>query len=196
MTLFGGSIAASFDPRHSLGETTELFALCTLLLGLLLARGERRVRQVVDAVVLVATLEALVGIGQLVARGGADLSRRIEGTLSHYMTFAAVLMLGDLLLCAQVAVRGRRAGWRALALLPINVALMASLTRSAWVGLAAGLVVLLLLSRRRALLWAMPVVLAGALLLPRGSWSGWSRSSTRTTPPTPTAWRWRGPGRR
>ena len=168
LLLLGGSIATSFDPRHSLAESSELFAMCTLVLGVVLARGERRVRQVVDAVVLLATLEALVGIGQLVARGGADLSRRIEGTLSHYMTFAAVLMLGDLLLCAQVAVRGRRVGWRAVALLPINVALMATLTRSAWVGLAAGLVVLLLLSRRRALLWAVPALLAIGLLLPQG----------------------------
>lgn len=166
--LLGASVAGSFDPRHSLGETSELFGLLTLVLGLVLARGERRVRQVIDAVVLLATLEAVVGLGQLVARGGADLSRRIEGTLSHYMTFAAVLMVGDLLLCAQVALRGRGVGWRALALVPINVALMASLTRSAWVGLAAGFLVLLLLSRRRALLWAVPALFAGALLLPQG----------------------------
>lgn len=166
--LLGASVAGSFDPRHSLGETSELFGLLTLVLGLVLARGERRVRQVIDAVVLLATLEAVVGLGQLVARGGADLSRRIEGTLSHYMTFAAVLMVGDLLLCAQLALRGRRVGWRALALVPINVALMASLTRSAWVGLAAGLLVLLLLSRRRALLWAVPALFASALLLPQG----------------------------
>ena len=166
--MLGASVAGSFDPGFSLGETSELFALLTLVVGLVLVRGERRVRQVVDAIVLLATLEALVGLGQLVARGGADLSRRIEGTLSHYMTFAALLMLGDLLLCAQVALRGRAVGWRALALIPINVALMASLTRSAWVGLAAGLLALLLLSRRRALLWALPALLAGALLLPQG----------------------------
>jgi O-antigen ligase len=166
MALLGMAIAASFDPTHSVRDASELFGFGTLLVGLLVARGEQRVRWLVDAVVALATLEALVGLGQLVMRGGVDLSQRIQGTFSHYMTFAGVLMLADLLLFARLAVHGRRAGWRALALIPINVALLATLTRSAWVGLVAGLAVLLLLSRRRTFLWSLPAGLLLVFMLP------------------------------
>jgi O-antigen ligase len=163
--LLGISIATSFDPGESLRHGSELYATATLLVGLVVARGERRLRLLVDAVLLLATFESLVGIGQLVAQGGADLSRRIQGTLSHYMTFAGLLMIADLLLLARVVVRGRSAGWRAALLVPINVALLATLTRSAWVGLLAGALVLLA-GRPRALLWSLPAGLLLLLLLP------------------------------
>jgi O-antigen ligase len=161
LALLAVSIATSFDPRESARHASELFAVGTLLVGLVAARGERRVRLLVDAVLLLASVEAVIGIGQLAAQGGVDLSRRIQGTLSHYMTFAGLLMVADLLLLARVVTRGRQAGWRLLLLVPINVALLATLTRSAWVGLLAGAVVLLV-SRPRALLWSLP---AGMLLL-------------------------------
>ncbi|HVS02454.1 MAG TPA: O-antigen ligase family protein [Thermoanaerobaculia bacterium] len=162
------SIATSLDPRQSLGEGTEIFTLTTLLLALVLVRGEREVRLLVDGVVLLATLQALIGLGQFLAVGGADLSRRIQGTLSHYMTFAGVLLVADLLLCARLLALGRRIGWWGLALLPINAALLGSLTRSAWVGLAAGLLALVLLSRRWLLLLALPALLAVPVLLAPG----------------------------
>jgi hypothetical protein len=166
LALLVVAVAASYDPRHSLAEATELFSFCTLVVGLVVVRSDLAARRLVDAVVLLGTVEALIGLGQLVAAGGADLSRRIQGTLSHYMTFAGVLMIADLLLLAQLATRGPRTGWRLAALLPINAALVGCLTRSAWVGAAAGVVVLLLLSRRRMLLWSLPGILLLFVVLP------------------------------
>jgi O-antigen ligase len=166
----GLSTAGSFDTQRSATALTELFALCTLLLGLAFARGERALRRLVDAVLLLATVEALVALVQVVLYGGPDLARRIHGTLPHYMTFSGVLLVADLLLLARVATRGiggpAGAGWRALALVPINAALLASLTRSAWLGLAAGLLALLVVSRRRLLLWGVPALLLLLLLFP------------------------------
>jgi O-antigen ligase len=166
VVLLAVAVITSFDPAQSARSLTELFALCTLLLGLLLLRDERAVRRVVDAVVALATLESLVGLWQLYTVGGPDLDHRIRGTLSHYMTFSGILMLADLLLLARLIARGREAGWRLLALLPINYALVSSLTRSAWVGLAAGVVVLLVLGWRRLRLWWVPAGLLALLLLP------------------------------
>jgi O-antigen ligase len=166
LLLLGVAIAASYDPRHSLGHATEAFTFATLVVGLVVVRTETAARRLVDGVLLLATAEALLGLGQLVAAGGADLSRRIQGTLSHYMTFSGVLMVADLLLLAQLATRGTRVGWRLLALLPINAALVGSLTRSAWVGAAAGVLLLLLLSRRRLLLWSLPAMVVLFVLLP------------------------------
>lgn len=164
--LLAISAFTSFDPARSARSMSETFALCTLVLGLLLLQGESAVRVTLDAVLLLATGEALIGLGQLVAAGGPDLAHRIQGTFSHYMTFSGILMVADLLLIARLVARGREAGWRALALVPINAALVATLTRSAWVGLAAGVVALLLLGRRRLLLWWVPVGLLLLLLLP------------------------------
>jgi O-antigen ligase len=166
VALLGLSVVTSFDPPRSARSLSELFALCTLLAGLALVRDERAVRGMVDAVVLLATGEAVVGLVQLVAAGGPDLAHRIQGTFSHYMTFSGILMIADLVLLARLVARGRESGWRAWALVPINAALVATLTRSAWVGLAVGLAVLLLLGRRRLLLWWVPAALLLLLLLP------------------------------
>ncbi|HEV8630276.1 MAG TPA: O-antigen ligase family protein [Thermoanaerobaculia bacterium] len=166
VALLGLSALHSFDPRRSARALSEVFALCTLLLGLALVKREHVVRRLRDAVLLLVTAESLVGLVQLVVAGGPDLARRPHGTLSHYMTFSGMLLIGDLLLLAELASRGRRMGWRALALLPINAALLGTLTRSAWVGLAAGFVALVLLSRRRVLLWWVPVMLLLLLVMP------------------------------
>ncbi|HXT22855.1 MAG TPA: O-antigen ligase family protein [Thermoanaerobaculia bacterium] len=166
VALLGLSIVASFDPARSARSSSELFSLCTLVLGLVLLRDERAVRRIVDAVLLLATAESLYGLVQLAAAGGPNLDRRIQGSLSHYMTFSGILLVADVLLLARLFARGREAGWRAWALVPINAALIATLTRSAWVGLGVGMLVLLLLSRRRLLLWWLPVGLLALLVLP------------------------------
>lgn len=166
VALLGVSVLTSFDPARSARSLTELFALCTLLLGLLLLRDERAVRLLVDAVLLLSTAEAMFGLVQLVGAGGPDLSRRIQGSLSHYMTYSGLLMIADLLLLARLVARGGEAGWRVWALVPINAALVATLTRSAWVGLAAGVAVLLVLGWRRLRLWWVPAGLLLLLLLP------------------------------
>jgi hypothetical protein len=201
VALLGVSILASFDPARSARGLSEIFSLCTLLLGLVLLRDERTVRAVLDAVVLLAAFEALVGLVQLVAAGGPDLDHRIQGTMSHYMTFSGVLMIADLVLLGRLLAGGRAGGWRTdwriWALLPINAALIATLTRSAWVGLAAG---------GRRLAAARPPA-AAAVVGPGGA----ARAATaalvgagarghhrrpHTTSPTPTASAWRRPAGR
>jgi O-antigen ligase len=163
------AVAGSFDPRASARELTELFTLLTVPLVLLLVRSQRQARWMVDAVVLLATVQSVVGAVQLLDLGGADLSRRIHGWFSHYMTFAGILLVADLLLLAEVACGKRERRWRWLALVPINAALLASLTRSAWIGVAAGALVLLLLGRRRLLLVLVPVAVLLATLAPQGT---------------------------
>ena len=172
--LLGVSIVFSFDPERSARGMSEVFSLCTLLLGLALLRNERAVRLALDAIVLLAIFESLAGLVQLVAAGGPDLDHRIHGSMSHYMTFSGVLMIADVVLLGRLLAGARsgeargdwRRDWRLWALVPVNAALIATLTRSAWVGLAAGIVALLLLGRPRLLLWWVPVALLALLLLP------------------------------
>lgn len=156
------STLTSLDPGRSARGLSELFNLAVLPLALVLVRGEARVRTVVDGICLLGGGLALLGLGQFVL-GYNDLSHRITGPFSHYMTFSGILLLADLLLIGRVA-SGRYGGarrawpwWLALAL--VNAALLATYTRNAWVGLAVALT-LLLLVRKPKLLLLYPVAAA------------------------------------
>lgn len=167
--LLLAAVAASLDPGRSARALSELFNLAVVPLALLLVRGEREARRVADGLVVVAALSALFGLAQFLV-GYGDLSHRIRASFSHYMTFSGVLLVADCLLLARLAcrpadgLRGRI--WRWGALVAINAALLGSYTRSAWVGLAVALVLLVLVRAPRWLL-ALPVAaLLFALLAP------------------------------
>lgn len=171
LLLLVGSIAASREPRTSLRSISEVTSFATLGLALVWLEGERKVRALVDALLLVGTGVAISGLFQVLI-GYGDIDRRIRGPFSHYMTFAGTLLLLDLMLVARLLLRRppagptRRAGptawldrpavaWSALALL--NLALVVSLTRSAWLALVAALGGIAALVRPKLLLAALPV---------------------------------------
>ena len=107
LLLLCGAIAASRDVRTSLRAVSEVTSFATLALALVWLRGERRVRALVDALVLVGTAVAISGLFQvLLGYGGID--RRIRGPFSHYMTFAGTLLLLDLVLVARLLLRRER----------------------------------------------------------------------------------------
>ena len=164
--LLGASIVASYDPRVSVGSLTELISLCTVFLGPLLVRGERRTRRLVDALVVSGALIACYGLLQFLD-GYGGLDRRIRGPFSHWMTYAGVLLICDLLLLARLSVDpASRRSWRWIALAAINLGLLGSLTRGAWVALAIMLAALLALRRPRYLLAFLPAALLFLLLAP------------------------------
>ena len=161
-----GSIVASFDPLTSVSGLRELITLSTLLLAPFFVRGEREVRRLVDLLIGVGTLLAAAGLAQyLVGYGGID--KRIRGPFSHYMTFSGLLLICDLLLIAAVILnRRRRRIWHWGALAILNIALLGTLTRSAWVGLGVTLTLYLLVRRPRWLLAYIPVALVFVLVAP------------------------------
>jgi O-antigen ligase len=133
----------------------------------LLVRGERNTRRLVDALVVVGALISFYGLAQLLyGYGGID--RRIRGPFSHWMTYAGVLLVCELLLLARLAVdrASRRHAWRWIALLLINLGLLGSLTRGAWVALAVMLAVLLALRRPRYLTAFVPAAVLFVVLAP------------------------------
>jgi len=167
---FAASIALSYEPRVSAASLSELMSFATLYLAPLLVRGERDVRRVVDLAVAAAAAMAAYGLAQLFA-GYGGIENRIRGPFSHYMTFSGVLLIADLFLLAGLVVRPgrgsagvRAARWAALA--AINLALLASLTRNAWVALAVAVPLLLFLRRPRWLAALLPAALLFALLAP------------------------------
>ncbi len=167
--LLLGSIVASYDSRASLRGVTEIFSLSTLVLAPFLVRGEREVRRLVDLLIAVAALLACTGLAQYLV-GYGDLDRRIRGPFSHYMTFSGFLLVCDLLLLAAMVYtgrwRGRRNLWRWGALAVINVALLGSYTRNAWVAFFVAFTVLVLFRAPRLLLAYVPAVAVFIVLAP------------------------------
>lgn len=160
------SVVFSRRPQASFAETSELLSLAVLGLAPLLVRGPAMVRRVLDGVVVVAGGSALWGLGQLFL-GWGDIDQRIRGPFSHYMTFAGILLLADCILLAQLMsrrsrARSARARWRWAAVVVINVALFASLTRSAWVALVVVLTLSLWMRKPR---WLLGLVPAGVLFI-------------------------------
>lgn len=143
------SIIFSADPKRSLIGARELLALLSLPLGLMFVRGAHQARRVVNGLIIMAAGSALWGLYQLfIGYGGID--QRIRGPFSHWMTFAGVLLLADLLLIAQlVSGRGVKTVWRWLALVLINLGLIGCLTRGAWIAAALSIAVVLLLRAPR-----------------------------------------------
>ena len=170
----GGSILFSYDPQVSASGLREVFTLTALFLAPLLVRGERDVRRIVNGLIVVGALIACFGLAQYLV-GYGDIDRRIRGPLSHYMTFSGILLIADFLLIASMLsrktspsglFRPRWRPWRWAALILLNVALLGSYTRGAWVGLGVTLTVLVLARAPRWLLAYVPAVLLFILLAP------------------------------
>ena len=160
------SVLSSYDPHASLLKVKELLAVATLILGLVLIRGESQVRRIVDGFIVLSVLLSLYGLGQMLF-GFGDINHRIRGPFSHYMTFAGVLLMADLLLFAQIFYR--KSGhnvFRLSALVLINLALVVGLTRSAWVALVLALTILLVLRAPKLLLAYVPATLVFLVLAP------------------------------
>jgi len=177
LLLLVAAMAASLAPAGSLRAGSEIFNFATFALALLLVRGETQVRWLVDALLLVGGVLALWGLGQFLI-GYGELDRRIRGPFSHYMTFSGVLLMLDMLLVARLLERQRGAAssgptawldrpWVAWSILAaMTSALFASLTRGAWVALAAALVVVLTRWRPRLLALLPAAALAFLLVAP------------------------------
>ena len=152
----------SLDRDTSLGELADLTSFATVLLAPVLVRGERAVRGICRALVAVICVLAAHGIWQYLFTDYGSLHRRIVGVFSHYQTFAGILLIGLLVVAAELATgSGWRSPWRWAAFGLIFSALLLTLTRGAWVAAALTLGGLAIARARRFL---TVYVLAAALL--------------------------------
>lgn len=162
------SMAASYDPVRSRRGLSEIFALTSLLVVVLFVRGERRVRVLVVGLSVLGAALALAGLSEyLTGSAHLELDSRIRGPLSHYQTYAGVLLICDLFLASLMMFERRyRTFWSWAALVLINAALLGSLTRGAWIGLFVGVTILVLVRAPRYLWAYVPATLLFLLLAP------------------------------
>ena len=151
----------SLHPRVSVIAIKGSFTYLVLPLFADALASERDVRRVVAALGGAGVVLAFIGFWQYL-HGANRLSDRIEGTLSHYMTFSGLLLVVALLF-AGIALEGRwRAGSSAVVLI-VGGAILMTFTRNAYVGFFGALLVYLAI-RRPKWLPAIPVLAAAVYL--------------------------------
>jgi O-antigen ligase len=160
----------SANPTVSLVDCKQLVLFLIVPLVYRFARGSWALT-FATVIITVGALGALIGIAQFGLLHFDNLSHRPHGSLSHYMTYSGVLMLVACAAAARLVFRregthflGGSRTWTVLVMPALIVALALTFTRSAWVGLVAGIGVLIVLKDRR-LFAAIPLVVALTILV-------------------------------
>jgi O-antigen ligase len=145
------------------------FLLVVLVAGLVDDADDAHL--LVDALRLTTLYLVLRGLVDYFVLGFDNVWERLSGGLSVYMTYAGLLMVLSLVLAARGLTAGRAAGGRLAdgALAVAGVFLVGlTFTRSAYLGLAVGAIVLVLTARPRLALGLPPLALLLFLALPAG----------------------------
>ena len=159
------SAVFSRDPAVSSRHLPGLALLLLVPITMDLADTTARARQVVLALSASACALALLGIWQF-WHGNDALDNRIRATLSHYMTFSGLTMVGAcLLLGLALEERGSRRALGLVCAVPFAAVLL-TYTRGAYVGILAALLAYALVRRPRVLLILAPALLAVFFLAP------------------------------
>jgi O-antigen ligase len=149
------------DREVSLRDTKQLLLFAIIPIAYRLLPG-RRTLAAVDVIITIGALEALFAIVQYAILNFDNLGQRVQGSLTHYMTYSGVLMLVACTAAARIMFRRQDRTWTALVMPALLVALALTMTRNAWVGACVGIGLLFLLRDFR-LIAILPV--AAALFL-------------------------------
>ncbi len=159
------STAFSRDPAYSVRHLAGVSLLLLIPITIDIVDGVGRGRAVFLAIAASGVVLAFAGFWEF-AHGGDDLYRRLQGGLSHWMTYAGLTMIAACLLAGfALEDRGR---WRlagALAVLPF-AAMVLTFTRNAYVGAIAAAVSYLIVRRPRGVLLLAPALVALFLIVP------------------------------
>ena len=150
------SAAMSANPQKSFWDSRQLLLLLMVPVVARFARGHRA-DVVINIIIALGAAGAVVGIVQFAMFGFDDLSKRPQGTLSHYMTYSGVLMLVTGAAVSRLLFHKGEWIWPAIAVPALIVALTATYARNAWIGVFVAVVCLLALRNRRLIVIA-PVV--------------------------------------
>lgn len=153
------AVAFAVDPAKSFEKLKKLLLIS--LLPLAAAPAVRaKLRPILGVTIASTAVVSLVGLVIYLSQGGG-LEARLRGIHGFYMTVAGILMLVGLLTVGELIEalkdpRRRRLAFLITSAVLIVGALMATFTRGAWLGFAAGLV--LLLRRRIGMLLGLGLV--------------------------------------
>jgi O-antigen ligase len=151
------------DREVSLRDTKQLLLFAIIPIAYRLLPGKRSL-SAIDVIITVGAIEAIYGIFQYAILNFDNLGRRVQGSLSHYMTYSGVLMLVACAAAARLMFRRQDRVWTSLVMPALLVALALTMSRNAWVGVCVGIGLLFLLRDFR-LVAVLPAVAALFLAL-------------------------------
>lgn len=134
----------SIDPGVSFWDSRQLLLFLIVPMAFRLLRGERSL-QAVHVIITVGAVHAAYGIVQYGILNYDNVAQRVQGVLSHYMTYSGVIMLVACTAAARILFRREDRTWAVMIMPALVVALALTLSRNAWVGACAGIGTLLLL---------------------------------------------------
>jgi O-antigen ligase len=177
-------VAALFavDRGVSLRDTKQLVLFAIVPIACRLLAG-RRSLTAVDVIITVGALEAIYGIVQYAILNFDNLGQRVQGSLTHYMTYSGVLMLVACTAAARIMFRRQDRAWAALVMPALLVALALTMSRNAWVGVCVGIGILFLLRDFR-LVALLPAVAALFLAIAPATLTARFYSTFSLTDPT------------
>lgn len=174
--------ALAVDREVSLMDTKQLVLFAIIPIAYRLLPG-RRSLTAIDVIITVGALEAIVGIFQYAILNFDNLGRRVQGSLTHYMTYSGVLMLVACAAAARIMFRREDRVWTSLVMPALLVALALTMSRNAWVGVCVGIGLLFLLRDFR-LIALLPVAAALFLAVAPAQLTARLYSSFSLTDPT------------
>ncbi len=166
------STVFSLDRAASIRDNKDLLIFLLLPVYLWLLDSWKRLRLSLGVVLAAGAFSALAGIVIVAGKGitaGVVLSDRLKGFSPHWMTYSGLLMFPFIFFSVQLILRreGRkRTALTAAALSLMLIAIVFSLTRSAWLGIATALGLFIVFFKPKFLLVAAPLLLVLALLAP------------------------------
>ena len=149
----------SMDPLTSLEDSKDLSHLMIYFVAFdFLVRDTGKIQVLLKVITAAGAVIALVGFAQAY-KSGISLDSRISGFNDIYMTYAGLLMICFVsgASAAAYGVRSWKDSWLFPALAMILAAILLSLTRNAWIGLAAGTLVVMALRAPKTLI-SLPVL--------------------------------------
>ena len=148
----------SVDPRTSLIDCKQLLLFSIVPIAYRLLSG-RRALTAIDVIITAGAISAVIGLVQFGILQFDHLGQRPRGSLGMYMTYSGQLMLVACAATARLLFRQHDRLWTALVMPALVAALVATLTRNAWIGACAG-IGLLFVIRDFRLVALVPVVAA------------------------------------
>lgn len=164
------TLASAFhapDSIESVIEARELTQIMIFYLALNVVRDDREALWLVKALFAATSVAALYALG--VSLGGTlSLANRASGFFSIYMTLGGFLLLVGVLALsyALVPTRERKSVWIYAATLLILTALLTTLSRNAWVGLAVGTAVVAVVVQRKRVVLCLAAAVLVVLMVP------------------------------
>ncbi len=163
------TLASAFhapDSIKSLIEARELTQIMIFYLAINVIQDDWEALWLVKALVVVTSVTALYALG-VSLQGALSLENRMSGFFSIYMTFGGFLLVVGTLALSYIFVSPRewKSTWAYASVLLILTALMTTLSRNAWVGLAVGMVVVAVASKSRKTGLCLALVMVSAIFM-------------------------------